>query len=310
MKLFKLALIGLLASALHLPAQTSLTNGLVLYYPFDGSVVDASGNLNNPTSVVATPAADRFGNPTNAMAFNGVNSGIVVPNFFFFNQPAPFTASIWMCPSNNLSGTNEFTLFCDGAASSAAYGDSLYCADTGLQAYYWTSSNTPRSAFSSQTNFQANVWYNIVGVFTSTSLEIYINGVLQGSSTFSPTSVRQYGNLDIGAQQWNNGTGYRFGFQGRLDDIRFYDHALSSTEVGQLFSLEQPKIGISLASAVVPTFSGLAPGANYQLQVSPVVDGTYTNYGAPFTATNSSMNYSGYFLTTNTTQLYFRVQAQ
>jgi hypothetical protein len=272
-------------------------------------VVDASGNGNNPTSVVATPAADRFGNPTNAMAFNGINSGIVVQNFFSSHQPTPFTASMWMCPSNNLTKTSQYMLFCDSYASGPSYGDGLYCVDTGLQAYYLANNAIPRSTYSSQTNFQANVWYHIVGVVTGTNAQIYVNGELKGSSTFSSATGTAFGGVNIGSEQWSGG-GYRWGFQGRLDDVRLYTRALSSTEVGQLFSLEQSKVGISLASAVVPTFSGLVPGGNYQLQVSPVVDGTYTNYGASFTATNSSMNYSGYFLTTNTTQLYFRVQAQ
>ncbi len=66
-----------------------------------------------------------------------------------------------------------------------------------------------------------------------------------------------------------------------------------------------PQIG--LLKAVKPSFSYLAVGTNYQLQVSGDLN-TWTNQGSAFTATNSSMVYPQYFDVANWNQLFFRLQ--
>ena len=52
------------------------TNGLVAYYPFNGSANDESGNGYNGTVNGATLTTDRFGNSNKAYAFNGTSSWI------------------------------------------------------------------------------------------------------------------------------------------------------------------------------------------------------------------------------------------
>jgi hypothetical protein len=64
---------------------------------------------------------------------------------------------------------------------------------------------------------------------------------------------------------------------------------------------------ISLVKAVKPSFNALAPGTNYQLQVSADLN-TWTNQGSPFTATNTSMVYPQYWDVDNWSQLFFRLQ--
>jgi hypothetical protein len=63
---------------------------------------------------------------------------------------------------------------------------------------------------------------------------------------------------------------------------------------------------IGLIQAVIPTFSNLAVGLNYQLQVSSGLD-AWTNFGSSFVATNSSLVYPQYFSVTNWDQLFFRL---
>jgi hypothetical protein len=64
---------------------------------------------------------------------------------------------------------------------------------------------------------------------------------------------------------------------------------------------------VSLIKAVKPSFSYLAPGTNYQLQVSGDLN-NWTNQGSPFTATNTSMVYPQYWDVDNWSQLFFRLQ--
>ena len=66
-------------------------------------------------------------------------------------------------------------------------------------------------------------------------------------------------------------------------------------------------VQIGIIEAVVPTFTGLSVGSNYQLQVSTDLM-TWTNQGSAFTATNPSLTNSQFFSVTNWNELYFRLQ--
>jgi hypothetical protein len=95
-------------------------------------------------------------------------------------------------------------------------------------------------------------------------------------------------------------------FGGKIDDVRIYDLALSPSEVQQLYVYESgPQV--NLVQAVMPSFSNLTLGSNYQLQVSGNLN-TWTNQGSEFIATNTSMSYPQYFNVSNWSQLYFRLQ--
>jgi hypothetical protein len=65
---------------------------------------------------------------------------------------------------------------------------------------------------------------------------------------------------------------------------------------------------INLKKAVKPTFSDLLMGTNYQLQLSGNLN-TWTNHGAAFTATNSSMVYPQYWDVDDWGCLFFRLQS-
>ena len=68
-----------LSQVVPVRAQSFLTNGLVVYYPFNGNAKDASGNGNDGTVEGAILTADRFGHANSAYYFNGTNSDILVP---------------------------------------------------------------------------------------------------------------------------------------------------------------------------------------------------------------------------------------
>jgi len=82
-------------------------------------------------------------------------------------------------------------------------------------------------------------WHHVAGVFDNGTLTIYIDGgpesSLYGGSTFGTGTIR-FGFLGIGSEatEFNgrsNATGY---FDGDLDDVRIYSHALSAAEIRYL----------------------------------------------------------------------------
>jgi hypothetical protein len=61
-------------------AQVNLNNGLVAYYPFNGSFNDASGNGNNGSPMNGTTfGADQWGNTSSAAAFDGKADYVSIP---------------------------------------------------------------------------------------------------------------------------------------------------------------------------------------------------------------------------------------
>jgi hypothetical protein len=91
-----------------------------------------------------------------------------------------------------------------------------------------------------------------------------------------------------------------------IDNVRLYNRGLSTNEVQQLYAYEYGP-HVNLIKAVKPSFDGLAPGTNYQMQVSADLS-TWTNEGTPFIATNTSMIYPQYWDVDNWGQLFFRLQ--
>src|SRR5215475_13620382 len=92
-----LALVAL-CTAIQSHCQSSLTNGLLAYYPFNGNANDESGNGYNPTIVETSLAPDRFGRADNAMYFKGDYSSnrIVIPKIEALGFNSDFSLSLWV----------------------------------------------------------------------------------------------------------------------------------------------------------------------------------------------------------------------
>ena len=114
---------------------------------------------------------------------------------------------------------------------------------------------------------------------------------------------------------YQKGHAYRFDFTGRgaaevltFTDADYKDNAGSLTfELYQSEPAIQSGPTVALSRAIRPSFSNLNLGKNYQLQVSSDLN-TWTNQGATFSATNSSMAYPQYWDVDNWSQLFFRLQ--
>lgn len=169
---------------------------------------------------------------------------------------------------------------------------------------YGTNLTDAENATWAATNGQ---WLHLVGVGTATSQTLYVNGIMVSNVTglvcgdIGQVTLMNIGRLAV--------SGYD-DFDGRMDEVRIFNRALSATEVQQLYSYEyavQFEPTISLLK-VQPSFSNLIPGTNYQLQVSTNLSGIFTNYGSAFIATNFNMTYPQYFNVDDWNQLFFRLQ--
>lgn len=76
-------------------------------------------------------------------------------------------------------------------------------------------------------------WTYVAATLTGSTARIYINGELSVTSTSMTNDPITYGpsvNNWLGRSQWGSGDGY---FNGKLDQLKIYNYALSTIEVGQ-----------------------------------------------------------------------------
>ena len=315
MKSIKL-LLALSAITTVANAQSWITNGLVGYYPFNGNAADLSGNGNNGTLYGVTTTIDRFGKSASAIHFSGQSYVDLGKNLYPALQ-ANYTESCWIKSTQALEpisgGYNKHIVFMTrrtGVSDSGAGGwatlginnqqkFSLVVDDQ----FYWNNN------CSTSTNVLDGQWHCVLGTKAGTTYSLYLDGVIVSSVTDShvmrPTSG--VSGFWLGKHFWHNfaplETAY---YQGDMDDVRLYNRALSASEVGQLYAYESGPTA-NFIKAVKPEFSNLILGANYQMQLSGNMN-TWTNFGLPFSATNSSMVYPQYWDVPNWGQLYLRVQ--
>jgi hypothetical protein len=223
-------------------------SGLVAFYPFNGNANDQNGSGINGIVSNALPIADRFGHPNAAYFFNGTNSQITFASPPW-TQPS-WSLSAWVNPASmsQLSsvlllgydndvpnGMSGFSLGMAGSVESPGAGLFLILGDT---TWEWINSGFSFTA--------PNQWYHVVAAYDGNA-RFYVNGAPTTANGISTTSPRAPIAFTIGSSR-----GFRF-FNGLIDDVRIYDHALQSAEVQQLYQYEsQPCVTRgALATAVV-----------------------------------------------------------
>lgn len=230
-----------LAASVPLDAQDNsfLTNGLMIYFPFDGSTSDASGNGNNGTAFNVSFAANRFGITNTSALFNGVNSRVALTKSL--PDSTNFTVSAWVsCRQEN----GERSIFSD---STGAPGQDLEFRfidrKLAVVSIKDNGGGTPLSREPFGPNFlTSNRWFHVVWVKSETNTSIFADGnlLISESGNFAGNIGFHGGSVGCLDQSGSR----NFFFDGFIDDFRFYNRALSAQEVLQLYAIEVANLGI------------------------------------------------------------------
>ena len=155
--------------------------------------------------------------------FNGSSNYLTVPKGYF---GANYSYSLWFYTTSTSATQNlgccrnsvgdGFAIFLIGGKIRIDGGGT----DTATQ---WTTSYT----------FSANTWTHLTVTCANGVLKFYINGVYQDTKTITLTSSKWGTIYSIGASQ-ANGSGYGNFLNGKINDVRIYDHCLSPMEVKEL----------------------------------------------------------------------------
>ena len=193
----------------------------IAYYSFQNDSQDETGNYNGAaTDNVNFNVSDRFSNQNSAIELNGSDAYIQVENNY--EDLTNATWSIWLNPTVS----NEYQAICSKWNGSGGTGwlvsieNEQYAIETPNNQYYFQTGNV-----------SLNTWTHLVISCDNEYVKFYIDGQLENTlEQVSPIN--------------NNGTSSQIGknnhpvngfFNGKLDDIRIYNRALSDEEVQALY---------------------------------------------------------------------------
>jgi hypothetical protein len=228
------ATLGLTAATMAQNVPNYLpTNGLAGWWPFNGNANDESGNNNNGTVNGATLTADRFGNANKAYSFDGI-SNFISTNLFGPTVGSERTISFWANPLNN---SGDCYVFGYGTGSPAQFFSGNIAFRNGGE----FGSDLVDSYKRYYSNNVTNGWhfYTLVVPNISTPQQqdilMYMDGVLLSVfSYYNQNYIINTGNtlpLNFG----RNGTGGQY-FKGAIDDIGFWNRALTQQEITDLYN--------------------------------------------------------------------------
>jgi hypothetical protein len=215
--------------------QSTLSNGLVAYYPFNGNANDASGNDNHGNAFGAVLTADIFGNPNSAYYFDGIDDYIEIPNDISLNFGIEdFAISLWLKYPSQAGGNYDYsTVFIKAENPNNPYEGITLFVDYRTPGVACFRTTYDYEMFSNSNNLNNDAWRHFVLVRQNGILKIFINGSLDNSQNLPITNVSNNANIFLGR---NHIYPTHQNFLGKMDNVRIYNRALSDAEIQELYN--------------------------------------------------------------------------
>lgn len=215
------------------PPDVDLNRGLVAYYPFNGDANDATGNENDLTVYGAVPATDRFGNQSKSYHFRGSNYVSGTSSGSTENlTTVSVNAWIWL-DANSLTDL-EFVFTKNTPISTTDIALAITPAGN-VKPHVWASGGWYNGLVGS-TIVQKEQWHMITMTHDGNNLNVYVDGILDGTNAVAGPLRSITNTLNIGAYDpTDSANGHAYWFTGRIDDVRIYNRALADSEIQSLY---------------------------------------------------------------------------
>ena len=217
--------------------QTTLDQGLVGHWTFDGrdmSGTRAKDRVGTNHGTLTSGPVQIIGRIGQALSFDGTDDYISTTTLV--GNPTTTTVSAWF-KTGTASGHKIVGLESNQTGTASALFDRHLYMGTDSKIYFGVFDTAARSVTSTST-LTNNAWHHAVGTDNGSTIALYIDGVLQGTTSGTGyasyvTSYWRIGSYRFGSNTWTNASdGY---FTGSIDDVRIYNRALSAGEVQKLY---------------------------------------------------------------------------
>lgn len=230
--------------------QNGKDKNLIGYWKFDetsgSTALDSSGNNNTGSLINMGAGAHVAGLIGNALEFDGIDDFVNIANstgFDFDSGNGSFTISMWIRPSS----------FSNETPSSARPWEAAYCnaspsyqflqinnaADSDTNSTYggYDSTGVYNSTSSASDVIQLNMWTHIAIVIDRNNHQArtYINGLQSGATIDTSSWAGTISCSPVTLTHSIGGYNTSFSFQGRIDEVRFYNTAISSVNIQKLY---------------------------------------------------------------------------
>jgi hypothetical protein len=227
-----------------------ISSGLIAHYKLDGNALDSSGAAKHGT-IMNTPyfADGPVGQSIHLQGRNHTGSAgdhVRLP-YFNFSTYSAFSIALWVkwdADAGIGHGEGFFSAGChcgSGLVGIGAYGESpnynisfttgTKGGDTRWQSSYWSK------------------WKHLALVYQAGVVRGYVDGVLMVNSNVGTVVGQGNTNVGMGIHWWSGSPDVSTRFIGSLDDVRLYNRALTSTDIGQLYALRNNLSAISIGGA-------------------------------------------------------------
>ena len=168
----------------------------------------------------------------NGGMFNGSSSKVELPNNSF--KYTTFSVSAWIYSSDYTQSLATLYSFYD---NDGANGGGFIGVNNDTLCFFGAGGTSSPTNTNGSTTLTDSTWYHVCLVISATSVNVYLNGnstpdislTLGSNLAYRPTHQFAIGARDVGTNTY----GY---FNGKIDQVRIFNKALSSSEVTTLYN--------------------------------------------------------------------------
>lgn len=199
---------------------------MIAWYKLNGDILDSSGNEKHLTLKGNVPFIEDGLVLNKSTSFsNNVNNGLSTP---YFNELSfsNYTISVRFKISS-LTGVKRMII--SQGRDCRAYGINILLHEDNTIKLLSESSPNLTLDYSPM----LNKWYTVTVICDGIKEKCYLDGVLKTESNYIKNNFSESWNLFV-IGQMSHGYGIYFPFNGAIQDVRIYDHALSDKEIAEL----------------------------------------------------------------------------
>ncbi|MFC6221992.1 FG-GAP-like repeat-containing protein [Hymenobacter artigasi] len=291
------SLSGTTSLSINGAAATILTNTAtaITFRVPAGATATGTSSVTTPGGTATSTAFTALLPPGNALAFDGTDDYVSIPNTAALSLTTNFTIETWIKPTG--TGNNTQNVVCKSSTTAGTGYIFPRTDDTWQNLRIWLNKGGSWSHYTVPYGAAYfNQWHHVAASYDGSTVRIYIDGVavtptLTGGSAITGPISTNTNPLTLGAQP---GLSTEF-YSGGLDEVRLYNTVLTAAQVQSDMLSTAPAVLASLVAYYnfdEGTPAGTNTGLTTLYDVASTNHGTLTNFALTGTTSNWVESYA------------------